>query len=46
MLHRLLGGVFLSAKYAHITVIYPSDFKMQDSELHILVQFKEENAAE
>jgi hypothetical protein len=26
--------------------VYPSDFKMQDSELHILFQFKEKNAVE
>jgi hypothetical protein len=26
--------------------LYPSDLKMQDSEPHILVQFKEKNAAE
>jgi threonine aldolase len=27
-------------------VLYPSDFKLQDSEPHIMFQFKEQNAAE
>jgi hypothetical protein len=30
----------------NVQLLYPSDLKMQDSEPHILFQFKEKNAAE
>jgi hypothetical protein len=41
-----LGNKKVERRIIIRSVIYPSDLKVQDSELHILVQFKEKNALE